>query len=86
LPLAVLEALAAGVPVILSAGCHLPIVERDGAGLVVDVSEGALAGAIRALLDDPTRRAAMGSAAAQLARTHFAWEPVITQVAAAYRG
>jgi glycosyltransferase involved in cell wall biosynthesis len=86
LPLAALEALAAGVPTIVSVGCNLPIVERDGAGLVVDVSEGALAAAIRALLDDPTRRAAMGSAAAQLARTHFGWGSVIEQLAAVYRG
>jgi glycosyltransferase involved in cell wall biosynthesis len=58
----IIEAMSAGVPMIVAAGPHL----RDAGGeaaLVVDPDDaGALAHAIRALLEDPVRRAALAAA------------------------
>ncbi len=58
LPVAALEAMACGTPVLVSPGCHLP--EVDGhAGRVVERDPAAVAEAIAGLLADP-RRAEMG--------------------------
>lgn len=68
------EAMACGAPVIVSDGGALPEVAGD-AGLVTPAGDSAaLAGALGALLDNPRRRAAMGQACADRARTAFRWE------------
>jgi glycosyltransferase involved in cell wall biosynthesis len=60
LPVAALEAMACGTPVIVSPGCHLP--EVDGhAGRVVARDPVAVAGAIEAVLADAGGRETMGA-------------------------
>lgn len=72
LPLAALEALAAGVPVLVSPECHLPEVAAFGAGVVAAPTVDALAEALASLLAaDSARRATMGENARRLARTRF---------------
>src|SRR4051794_2718178 len=62
LPMAALEAMAAGTPVVLSHGCHLP--EVDGvAGVVVGDDVDEVAGALAGLLEDEERRRALGEGA-----------------------
>lgn len=65
LPLAVLEALAAGLPVITTAVAALPEAVVDGrSGRVVPTDDpGALAAAIATLADDPALRRRLGAAA-----------------------
>jgi glycosyltransferase involved in cell wall biosynthesis len=61
LPVAPLEALACGTPVVLSPGCGLP--EVDGvAGIVCDGSAAGAAEALLTLLRDPARAEALGAA------------------------
>jgi glycosyltransferase involved in cell wall biosynthesis len=61
LPIAPLEALACGTPVVLSPGCGLP--EVDGvAGIVCDGTASGAAGALLTLLRDPARAQALGAA------------------------
>ena len=61
LPIAPLEALACGTPVVLSPGCGLP--EVDGvAGIVCDGSAAGAAAALISLLRDPERGEALGAA------------------------
>ena len=61
LPIAPLEALACGTPVVLSPGCGLPQV--DGvAGIVCDGSAAGAAEALLTLLRDPARAEALGAA------------------------
>lgn len=86
LPMAALEALAAGIPVILSPGCHLPEVAQAGAGLVIEPQLEPLAVALQGLLNDPARRARMGAAARKLACERFAWDRVAAQLEAVYVG
>ncbi len=62
LPMAALEAMAAGTPVVLSEGCHLPEV-HDRAGLVVPGGPEDTAEAIVTLLGDEQRRLALGDGA-----------------------
>ena len=62
LPMAALEAMATGTPVVLSDGCHLP--EIDGvAGIVVPGEPADTAAALLALLTDDARRRALGAGA-----------------------
>jgi glycosyltransferase involved in cell wall biosynthesis len=70
MPFAALEAMAAGVPVVAARSGSLP--EVVGAERCVDRRDPrALAGAMRALWDDPERRAAEGEAALARARERF---------------
>lgn len=68
------EAMACGAPVIVSDGGALPEVAGK-AGIVTPAGDSAaLAEAIAGLMDDPERRARVGKACAQRARTAFRWE------------
>jgi glycosyltransferase involved in cell wall biosynthesis len=72
-PLSVMEAMAAGLPVVSTAVGGVPELVREGeTGLLVPSGDAAaLARALQALVDDPARREAMGAAARQHAITHF---------------
>ncbi len=65
--MALLEAQAAGLPVVAGDVGGVPDIVRDGrTGVLVPVGDGnAFAGAVAALLDDPARRRLMGEAARQ---------------------
>jgi len=71
--MAVLEALAAGVPVVVSDRGGLPeIVERTGGGVVVPAEDAsALADALTALCDDPARADRLGAAGREGVQEHF---------------
>jgi len=69
LPVAPLEALACGTPVVLTPGCELP--EVDGvAGIVCDGSAAGAADAMLALLRDPARARRLGEAGPKFAATY----------------
>lgn len=85
LSMAVLEAMGAGLPVILSPGCNLPEAETAGAGLIVEPQIEPLSTALRTLLTDKQQRIAMGRAARKLVETQFTWDRVAVQIEAVYR-
>lgn len=85
LSMAALEALAAGLPAVLSPGCNLPEVGTSGAGLIVDPLVEPLAAALHDLLTAADRRAAMGSAARALIRDRFTWDSAAAQMEAVYQ-
>lgn len=80
LPVAVLEALLCGCPVVISAQCNLPEVEQAGAGYVVETNRKQFVDAMRALLDDEPGRREMSARARMLAQSTFDWEIIGARV------
>ncbi len=81
-PNAVLEAMAAGLPVVATDVGGLPEIVIDGeSGILVPPGDsGALAAAVRELLDDPTRAGTMGRAGLALAMDRHDIEKVVREV------
>ena len=86
LSMAALEAMAAGMPVILSPGCNMDEVETVGAGYVAAASADAFAVKLRLLLMDSGRRARMGKAARQLIAQKYTWDTIAKQLESVYSG
>jgi len=85
-PMSVLEALALGVPVILTESCGLaPAVREGNAGLVVDGSAADMMVAMRRLAEDPVLRETLGANAARLASRSFSLAAVVDRLCAVYR-
>jgi len=72
-PMAIEEAMAAGVPVVTSNRCGMPYMVCDGeSGYLVDPNDPEdIARRLRQLLMDDTLRAAMGKKSRQIAEDHF---------------
>lgn len=84
LSLALLEALASGLPAIVTPGAGIPEMLDAGAGLEVPPDADALTAALRALLSDTPRRRQMGVAARRLVQAHYTWPAVAEQLEAVY--
>jgi glycosyltransferase involved in cell wall biosynthesis len=84
LPMAALEAMAAGLPIVVTPGCNLPDVETRGAGLLVERAIEPLAAALRALLADPDRRRRMGEQGRAWVRESFTWPAIAAKTEEIY--
>jgi glycosyltransferase involved in cell wall biosynthesis len=81
---AVMEALAAGLPTAISPGVNLaPEVDEAGAGVVAPLDVDAFAEAIDSLLGDPARREQLGERARAFAR-RYDWEALAPRMAEMY--
>lgn len=80
-----LEAMACGIPVVITQPCGLPEVASAGAGEVVELSPAALANAMQRILADASLRTRMGRAGRQLAASRFSLDAVAAQMAGFYR-
>lgn len=74
--IAVLEALAAGVPVIVTEACNFPRVAESQAGKVIPVDVGQLTQALGELLQNEEMRREMGRRGRRLIQQEYGW-PVI---------
>lgn len=85
MPISVLEALASGVPVVSTNVGGVPDLVRDGvtARLVPPREPASIAGAVREILENDTRREELIRAGLELAR-RFSWERVREEWAAVY--
>ncbi len=81
---AILEALASGLPVIITHQCYLPEVAEAKAGIVIDPDDLQLSEALVALLDKPDLRAEMGLNGQRLVRQRFTWDKVADQLIETY--
>jgi glycosyltransferase involved in cell wall biosynthesis len=82
--MSVLEAMAAGVPVVVTRTCGWTEVERDGCGWSVEQQPAAIGAAIEQVLADPERAAAMGRRGAQIALDRYSWRAVAQRMIACY--
>jgi starch synthase len=87
LPLALVEAMATGLPVIASrVSGHVDTVTDGETGVLVPVDDpAALAAAAAALLADPARARALGAAGRARARRDFSVDRMAAEVAEVYR-
>lgn len=76
--MAILEAMACGLPVVLSEQCNFPEVAGERAGLVVELTAETLAQAFQQLIDNTRLRAEMGAAARNMVLSRYTW-PVIAR-------
>jgi glycosyltransferase involved in cell wall biosynthesis len=84
--IAVLEAMAAGLPVIVTPGVALAAtVAKHQLGAVPDLDVAAIAVAIAAYLTQPEYGQATGDRAGQFATEHYAWPQIAVQLKQIYR-
>lgn len=86
MPNAVLEAMAAGLPVVATCveGTTELVRDRETGRLVAPGSAGELALAITEILQNPGRAAAMGQAGQNRVRAEFSWEKAVARYDALY--
>jgi glycosyltransferase involved in cell wall biosynthesis len=82
---AITEALACGVPVVITQACHFPEVAEVGAGSIVELDPAAIADALSLILQVPARAAAMGAAGAALVRERYTWPRIAEATLLAYQ-
>lgn len=84
--MAILEAMAASLPVLLTPGCNFPEVVRAGAGIEVQPTVGDTERGLRELLSaSEAERAAMGRAGRELVAAKYTWKRVASDMLALYR-
>jgi glycosyltransferase involved in cell wall biosynthesis len=85
--MAVIEALACGIPVVISDRVNIwAQVVESGAGLVTPCDATALAGAMLEMLRNPSRRREMGRKGRELVEREFTWDRLAQEVLDAYSG
>ena len=82
---AVVEALAAGLPVVISRECNFPEVEEADAGFVVPSAATPVAKAITTILADADLAKRMGENARRLIEDHYQWPAIASRMAQRYR-
>ncbi len=84
LSMASLEAMAMGIPVILTPGCNLPDAEKRTAGLIVERDSDAICAALQSLMMDAQRRARSGIAGRAWMAESFGWGAVSARMISFY--
>ncbi|MDT5009079.1 MAG: hypothetical protein QOH57_696 [Mycobacterium sp.] len=83
--MSVLEAMAVGLPVVITESCGLAdTVRANGCGIVVDHSQDALTAAVRTLIENPPLRKTMGDAGRKTAQADFSMDAIGRSLLTAY--
>lgn len=81
---AILEALACGLPVVISAECHFPEVHETGAGLVTELNAGKTAEGLLDIVNNPQKRRSLAENALRLVRERYTWPEIARRSVVAY--
>jgi glycosyltransferase involved in cell wall biosynthesis len=79
-----LEAMAAGVPVIITRQCQFPEAAESNAGFVVDTNPAEIESAMRQILDDPEAARDMGQRGRALVSQKYTWGEIAKNMASTY--
>lgn len=80
-----LEAMASGLPLVVSQGSAFPEILAEGGGVMVDPDAPEhIAGSIQALLQDRERRLGMGAAGRAVVEKKYSWDAVALQLEAIF--
>jgi glycosyltransferase involved in cell wall biosynthesis len=82
--MAVVEAMAAGAPVVLTSRCNFPEAAAADAALVCDLSTGALADSLARMLESPALRQRCADNGRRLVEAEYSWEGVAQRIIARY--
>jgi len=74
--MSILEAMASGIPVVVSHNCHFPEVAAHQCGSVVPLDPTAMTKALVDIARDPLQAQAMGSAGHELALRDYTWDRI----------
>jgi glycosyltransferase involved in cell wall biosynthesis len=74
--MAILEAMACGIPVVISENCNFPEVALASAGCVVPLEASALADALLRVVANPIAAKQMGECGRRLVRQHYTWPAI----------
>jgi glycosyltransferase involved in cell wall biosynthesis len=83
-PIAPIEALAAGLPVILTEACNIPDIEEAGCGLIVNPETTSLAEAMSQLANNRELGKQMGTRGRQLALAKYTWDRIASRMMQVY--
>jgi glycosyltransferase involved in cell wall biosynthesis len=83
--MAILEAMALGLPVVITESCHFPEVAEAEAGEVVPFDSRRVAAALVRLLQDDAFRTRCGAAARDLTHTRYQWAAIAQTFLEAYK-
>jgi glycosyltransferase involved in cell wall biosynthesis len=85
LPVAVIEAMASGLPVLITPGCNLPEVEEWRAGRILLPEVCEFAQGLLETVRDPERAREMGLAGRRLVKAKFTWERIARETLGIYQ-
>ncbi|WP_169976454.1 glycosyltransferase [Tautonia rosea] len=84
--MAILEALAARLPVVVTTACHFPELDRAGGGIVVEPTGKGVTEGLRSILDrSEEERAALGHRGRALVESQYTWDRQAERLAEVYR-
>lgn len=81
---AICEALACGLPVVISEACHFPEVEGAGAGVVCGLDASAVAGGLDQVLAEPDQASRMGESGRRLVMERYTWPAIAARCVSLY--
>jgi glycosyltransferase involved in cell wall biosynthesis len=84
--MAILEALACRLPVVITTACHFPELAAAGGGLVVEPTLDGVTHGLRGLLErSPAQRAELGQTGRALVEREYTWDRQAEKLAGVYR-
>jgi glycosyltransferase involved in cell wall biosynthesis len=84
--MAILEALACRLPVVITTACHFPELKAANGGIVVEPTLEAVTGGLRSLLErSAEERSELGRNGRKLVEQHYTWDRQAERLAAVYR-